>query len=487
MGRLAVLACVLAACSPSTGESTDAPPSQGSDAGVDPNDGAKSGARLKLTWYQFTDGTRQFSGMYDSENKETCSPYYASFTDGKTYCVPRVGGDAVYTNSTCTNKILHYYVDSVCPQDPAKYFLDYATVGCQSHPAHIYLRGAKLANATYYYKSSTGTCSTGYAPQSYDAFYALGSEVPKSALVELTLSAPEGQGRVGVRFYESVDGMRFPWVLHDATLDADCSAEYAADNSSAARCTPDDARYSYLAHDATCSQPALALANTCTKPAFAYTFPETSCPGDSETYYAVGAQIASTPLYQPTGGTCTATSASANTSYYALGAPVSLASLSYAADTGTAHRIQLIHYTSTEGTRFRDPYRLYDAEKGSACYPETLPDGTTRCVAFGGYIDTYYTSSACTTPIDLVEVYKGPATCSAPVVPKYARKDIAPQPGTCQYGTEVHTITSPHSGSVYYGGPGSCFLFDPYEGVMYNVGPTVPLTDFVAAAQAMDN
>jgi hypothetical protein len=281
--------------------------------------------------------------------------------------------------------------------------------------------------------------------------------------------------------------MRFPWVLHDGTLDADCSAEYYTESSSAARCTPDDARYSYLAHDAACSQPELALGNTCTKPAYAYTFPETSCPDDSETYYAVGAQIASTPLYQPSGGVCTSTTASASMNYYAMGAAVALAPLTYAADTGTAHRVQLIHYTSPEGTRFRDPYKLYDAEKGTPCYPETLPDGTTRCVAYGGYISTYYTSSACTTSIDLVEVYKGPATCSAPVVPKFARKDIAPEPGTCQYGTEVHQITTPHSGSVYYGSPGSCFVYEPYEGVMYNTGPVVPLTDFVAAAQAMDN
>lgn len=487
MGRRVVLACLLIACSPSTGVSTDAPPSSGSDAGSDPNDGAKSGARLKLTWYQFTDGTRQFSGMYDSQNKETCSPYYSEFTDGKTYCVPPVGGQLVYTNSTCTAAALHYYVATTCAQDPAKYFLDYATVGCETHPSHVYLRGAKIPNTTYYYKSSTGTCSTGYAPQSYDALYQLGTEVPKSDLVELVLSVPEGTGRLGVRYYESADGMRFPWRLHDTMLDADCSASYYSDASTAARCVPDDARYAYLAHDATCSQLELSIGNTCAKPSYAYTYPDTSCPDDSESYYAVGAQLASTPLYYPNSGTCSATSASTNTNYYALTTPITPAPLSYAADTGTEHRVQLIHYTSPEGTRFRDPYKLYDAEKGTPCYPETLPDGTIRCVAFGEYISTYYTSSTCTTPIDLVEVYKGPVTCTAPVVAKYARKDIAPEPGSCTYGTEVHTVTTPHAGTVYSGSPGSCFPYSPYEGVMYNVGPAVPLTDFVLAAQAMDN
>src|SRR3569623_274735 len=101
-----------------------------SGSGIDPNDGAHSGARLKLTWYQFTDGTKQFSGMYDAQNKETCSPYYVKRTDVKTYCVPKSGCELVYTNSTCTSPALHYYVPSVCPPPLAKYNLEYGTVGC---------------------------------------------------------------------------------------------------------------------------------------------------------------------------------------------------------------------------------------------------------------------------------------------------------------------------------------------------------------------
>jgi hypothetical protein len=73
------------------------------------------------------------------------------------------------------------------------------------------------------------------------------------------------------------------------------------------------------------------------------------------------------------------------------------------------------------------------------------------------------------------------------VVPKYALKDIAPDPGTCTYGTEVHPITTPRTTAVYTGTPGSCSVYTPYEGALYNVGAAVPLTDFVGAAQTMDN
>lgn len=491
MRGFAVLAlglAVVVACSPDPPFDPDANTSaMGSDAGIDPNDGAHSGARLKLTWYQFTDGTKQFSGMYDAQNKEPCSPYYGKWTDGKTYCVPQAGGELVYTNSTCTSPALHYYVPSVCPQPLAKYYLEYGTVGCTSVPAHLYLRGTQVQAATYYYKNSNGTCSTAYTSQSYDQFYNIGTQLPNSDMVELTLGAPEGTGRVGVRYYESSDGMKFPWEMHDSMLDADCAAEYMNDVSSVARCVPTDARYAYYAHDAACTQTELSLASTCTAPAYAYTYPAAYCPDDYETYYTLGAQQPSSPLYFPSGGSCLSTTAASGTSYYAVAGQITPAPLTYAADTGTAHRVQLIHYTTPEGTRFRDPYKLYDQQMGTACYPTTLPDGTIRCVATGNYIDTYYTTSACTTTVDVVEIYKGAATCAAPIVPKYALKDIAPDPGTCTYGTEVHPITTPHTATVYTGSPGSCSVYTPYEGVLYNVGAAVPLTDFVAAAQTMDN
>jgi hypothetical protein len=487
--RQVLAACiVVAACSPGDPQALDAPRSSGgSDAGIDPNDGAVSGARLKLTWYQFTDGTRQWSGMYDAQNKELCSPYYPPWSDGNTYCTPDSGGEIVYTNAGCTTKALHYYVDSVCPQAPANYYLEYATVGCESRPAHMYLRGSPITTASYFYKNGNGTCGPANAAQTYDAFYGFGNQVPNTAFVQLTLGAPTGTGRLGVRYYESADGLRFPWILHDTMLDADCNASYYSDASTAARCVPNDSGYAYYAHDAGCTQPELSLASTCTTPKFAYTFPATSCPGDSETYYTVGAQTTAPPLFEPIGASCAAQGTSSNTTYYALGGQVATAPLTYAADTGTAHRIQLIHYTTPEGTRFRDPYTLYDSQMGTDCYPETLPDGTIRCVAYGGYIYSYFTSSACTTPIDIVEIYSGPSTCAAPVVPKYARKDVAPNPGTCTYGTEVHTITTPHPSAVYTGAPGSCSVYTPFEASLYNVGPVVELTDFVGAALAQDN
>ncbi len=485
MGRAWALV-LIAACSPSVADLSDAASGPADGAAPDPNDGAKSGSRLKLTWYAFTDGTRQWSGMYDAQNKQLCSPYYAAWTNGSVYCVPPAGGSLVYTNSACTTRAVHYYTGT-CAEAVQPYYVEYATVGCTSAPAHLYRRGAQVAPATTYTKLSNGTCASNGSPSSGDAIYALDAEVPTSQLVELSLTAPEGSGRLGIRYYTSSDGMRFPWTLHDSTLGGDCSASYASDASPAARCVPNQASYASYAHDASCTQPELALQSTCPAPQYGYTFPATSCPDDAESYYQVSGTAAASPLYFPAGASCLATSASSGYSYYTLGAEVEVAPLTRAVDSGTAHRVQLAHYTADDGLRYRDPYALYDSQMGTRCYPTTLPDGSIRCIASGGYIDTYYSNAGCSTPIDLAEVYRGPASCSAPVPPAYARKSIAPQPGTCTYSTEVHQVTTVHSGPVYSGSPGSCTVYTPYEGILYNVGPVVPLTDFVAAAIAIDN
>src|SRR5512140_3579343 len=134
MGRRSLVLVLVAACSPSAPANVDAPGSNaGGDAGIDPADGARSGTRLKLTWYVFTDGTRQWSGMYDSERKEYCSPYYPAWTDGRVYCTPEHGGSLVYTNATCTQRAMMVYVDAVCPQPPPPYYLEYATATCPSN------------------------------------------------------------------------------------------------------------------------------------------------------------------------------------------------------------------------------------------------------------------------------------------------------------------------------------------------------------------
>ena len=80
---------LVAACGGNTASPIDASAGDAAlDAGVDPNEGARSGSRLKLTWFEFSDGTRQWNSFYDAERKEGCYPYPA-WTDGHGRLVSR--------------------------------------------------------------------------------------------------------------------------------------------------------------------------------------------------------------------------------------------------------------------------------------------------------------------------------------------------------------------------------------------------------------
>ena len=151
--------------------------------------------------------------------------------------------------------------------------------------------------------------------------------------------------------------------------------------------------------------------------------------------------IASVPLFywNTTSQVCTGETASTNVTYYGVGADVSAAAVTRTVDALASHRIQLVHYTTPEGLRFRD-YSVYDSLKGADCYPTALPDGTIVCLPYGGYVQTYYRDAACTQPVDLIEVSTGAPGCAAPPAPKYARKYITPQAGSCQYNVELHQV-----------------------------------------------
>ena len=389
--------------------------------------------------------------------------------------MPDSGGELVYTNSTCTTKALHYYVPTVCPQPLAKYYLEYGTVGCNVGARAPLLARHAGHDGELLLQELDRHVQHRVHVAAVRQFYSVGTQLPNSDLVELTLGTPEGTGRVGVRFYQSADGMKLPWEMHDSMLNAECSAEYLSDVSSVARCVPNDARYAYYAHDAACMQTELSLANTCTAPAYAYTYPAAYCPDDYETYYALGAQQASSPLFFPSGGSCLSTTAATGTNYYAVAGQITPAPLTYAADTGTAHRVQLIHYTTPEGTPVPRPYKLYDQQMGTACYPTTLPDGTIRCVASGSYIDTYYTTSACTTTVDVVEIYDGPATCAAPAGAEVRAEVHRAGSGHVYLRHRAPSRSRRRTAARSTPAPGSCSVYTPYEGVLYNVGAAVPL------------
>jgi hypothetical protein len=193
--------------------------------------------------------------------------------------------------------------------------------------------------------------------------------------------------------------------------------------------------------------------------------------------------VAGSPLYYYNGSACVAATPSTANNYYRVGSELAVAPVDRVVATSGA-RLQLVHFTHSEGMSFRS-YNLYDSQKQADCYPTKLPDGTIRCVVYGGYVRSLYRESTCTQAIDLVEVDTGPASCGAPTVPKFARKYVTPEPGSCSYGTQVFDVGAPYTGPVYenFGG---CQPYSPGNAKLYSLGAAVPLSEFVTATTSID-
>ena len=322
MGRcaLGVVLVLAAACSPSVTAQSDAPPvAVDTPAGPDPNDGARSGTRLKLTWFELADGTRQWDGFYDALRKETCY-LYSNWIDGKAYCAPDHTGSIEYSDAGCNTKVIEIYKNPSCVTQPAPYTLDYSYTSCTSQPAHLYTRGAKISLAQYYFMGSDNVCYGPYTttPASYD-YYATGPEVAKTDLVEVTLGSPVGPGRLAMRYYQSPDGMQFQGTVHDAMLGTSC---YPVDVQRDGRICSPSANYVSYEDNATCTSPKLTVSNTCTAPKYAVYYPNNACPATPPHYYALGASTAGAPLYYYNGSTCTSQTPPTNTTFYKMGTEV---------------------------------------------------------------------------------------------------------------------------------------------------------------------
>jgi hypothetical protein len=482
---LALGISIVAACSGPQLTTSDARLSDGkpADSGPDPNDGAHSGSRLKITYWAFADGTRAWNEFYDAQRKENC---YLSgpWTDGSYYCSPTQTASIAWSNASCTTEVAMVYVDPVCPQPAPPYALDYGNSACTFTYSHLYVRGSQLSMSSYYYKQSDGSCGGPYTAANY-TFYSLGSEVAPASLVKLTIGAPTGAGTLSERFVTSADGLAFPWTVHDASLGADCYAATYASNGASAVCLP-DAGYAGYDHDSTCQVPELSVSKTCSAPHYAEYSPQTACPSDPPRYYTVGNLVASSPLYYASGASCASTTPDPNSNYYTTGQALTLQPLARAPDTLAGHRVELIHDTTPDGLRFRD-YSLYDEQLGAECYLVTTPDGTTRCLTFGASIASYYTDSGCSQAIDLASVYTGPSTCGAPAAPKYASKFITPPPGSCGYSYEIHPLAAAYTGAVYTLS-GTCVPFSQSanQTKLYSIGAAIDATTFALATAVTD-
>lgn len=441
----------------------------GSDAGV----GTKSGSRLKLQWYQYTDGTEQLAGVFDAQRNEPCS--FQTWADGNTYCVPTNLGTILYSDAACTQPVGE---DPTSPQSCTGPGYFAASGPCGAAAGHIYQRGTTAQVSEYYELDATAGCSGPVVPDYERTFAGVGAEVAIGDFVEATITPPAGAGRIVVRSYETADGLALQSSLHDALLGLDCTPAVYQDQ---VVCQPIDLVTSTYATDATCTQPIVAEPNGCTPPSYAAAWPGT-CEHLAPDYYTLGGIASPLSTYQASSGGC-GMIATTGLDLYAIGAALLVATLDRAPDPLIAgHRMQLIHSTTT-GASYLDAL-VYDSVLGVECTPSLASDGSLRCLPEGLAVGTGYAQAGCTSGLFDYTLDEPTFGCGAPAPPVY--NSLALAGTTCSIDSEVHMGTTVYPQTIYFGSPAICIGMTGPAGTTFSVGAAVPPTTFAAATLITD-
>lgn len=195
---------VVAACSAYSGNEpsqADGPPSGTGDGStsdttiLDPvgnalAEGHKSGSRLKLRFYEGTDGSRQFLNFWDSELKTQCWVTSGPKTiDDKVRCLPPVLGNLLYSSDTCTTPVA--YVVSKNAEQPA---VAGVSVIFQNREAREFYALGALQNppaGSIFVKGENGGIGGGCSPATVNAgaynYYGVGAPLAPTAFVEMTI------------------------------------------------------------------------------------------------------------------------------------------------------------------------------------------------------------------------------------------------------------------------------------------------------------
>lgn len=443
----------------------------------------KSGSRLKIRWNDF-DGTKAFSGLWDSTRNEACSA--RKFTDAKTYCVPN-SGNIVYRDAACAMPIGRQFRS--CPQVQVNYFTETDPQTCDNLTKRIFPRGAQLGGTVSYYTLSGTTCSGPFDGSAYDMF-ALGNEVALAEFATFETPAPTEPGRFQQRFAESADGARVFAGTYDSEMGTDCNLVLDGARTGA-RCVPVASSFGSYYGDSTCTSQRATFRKGCTVPKFSTRY-NTFCsyiPSVPEVF-RTGA-LTTAAVFLPNGTpppTCTAIVPSTELSFYEVGTQVTLDSLTRTPDTEGKGRYRLVH-TGFGASSLRDP-QLYDTMRQTECTPTTMMDGSVRCLPLTVYSvspTTYYSDSACTVEQPILFVPSVPAAnCTLPPVPAFATRTVTTTTPTCSVTREVRQVGALYAGTLYVKNVATCTAVNLGTTLAYTLGAAGAMDDWTAATVVTD-
>ena len=382
-------------------------------------DGARSGSRLVIGWYEFADGARHWRPYEGSEFRETRTAssevYYdrvldlpctaEPWLDGVTRCTPAVeiNQQKVFIDPQCSQRVTQY-------PDMFELVSDYDPKCGLDRLWHVYGITHKIAPVPLYSIAGDGRCypsSTGVQRE----LGVLGPELAPETFVALdTTTSDDADQRIQVRYHESGDGMRLPVGLHDTLLGP-------------ARLERDVAMPTWLggvspyATDPSCERPLVPVQPGCAPPVSVYY-------GGS--YHRVGARVSTALLYEQLGETCVQAMPAPGDYYEIDVQPYPLADMVTAPEIVEGQRIAILRaFTGAREVRARE---LYDTQLGTQCTMREFPDGVPRCAPSvqGADLRTNaFSDPQCQTAIDLVQDYR-----IALEPPRYVMRDNSLFDGT---------------------------------------------------------
>lgn len=437
---------------------------------------ARSGTRLKLSWWQTSDGVRAPAAgvFYDSELTQTCRP--STWADASFLCIPSYTSiDSVYTytDAACTTPIISGGLYA-----PGTYFAAYHTTAQCSDVLidQMFTPGIPVIPPATVYLKSGSVCSPGSAHGNYYAAV----PVPQSTFVPVTVSYDALGGNVDQKHWDSPDGMR--WYRpegFDKVLNAAC--HYQAESNTVADCDPRGTEVTAYS-DAACMMPMVTDPIGCTPPAFARA--SSLCLNQIDhRVFSIGAQTSPSVVYN---ASCTPGNPDIHSSYYSV-APVAVGNvqtLSRSAGTGGTARLKPIFFDAV-GLHYQTDY-FFDSTLNAEC-AFGGSNGVGACVPTQqANTKVLYSDFGCTTPFDAVQVNDDLASCGT-----------SPSP-TPSYGVKIlgvgmrefHRVTTQHLGVVYQN-IGACRRY-PETGIpqswrIFEVDPAVtPDSAFQAASVVID-
>jgi len=404
---------------------------------------AASGARLRVSWYLYEDGAREWNpdSFHDVELHATCVPQ--TWLDGTLRCVP-IADEAVFIDAACTMA-----VGSATTIEKPSYFIAYDG----GRPAAVYRAGAATTQPAALYRQSADSC-VGPLAAPDGMYFATTDVLPGGSLVELA-ETEVGDARLGARVRTATDGTRVPLALVDRELGLDCRV-IARDT--AAACEPTAAPAATAFADVACTVPALVTSALADTPAVVQVRSPDGCPS----YHATGAELAA--AYRREADTCTAI-APGNVRFVAVGDELALASVDRVVEAG--RRLDRI-VASDDGLTIAAG--LFDTATHADCMRQNLGD-TMRCIPTETLPAAPLYAAGC--QVSLAVVAAPVRTCAV----------VAFATSSESSGIALHAIGDPYQGVAYaYNSSGVCQPYTPpVDVVLRALGPVLPLDTFESA------